>query len=452
VTKSLSERIVITGIGMVTPAGPDRESTWRNLCEGHTFTRRLNPVDFAFTGEEVERFESVLQLAGAPAQLTAPSAGDRDDRVVQLARRAAEEALIDARLTLPLKCPERAAAVVGTSKGGLRTFTRAWKERIGNRPPERFWWNQFVPDAAARSIAERYDLRGAALCPVAACATGLVSISRGAALISQGRCDVVLAGSSDASLHPALLPSFRRLGVLAQTGDDPARACRPFDRTRSGFLVGEGAAILVLERASTALSRSVAPYAELLSAEMAADPAHLTRLDPDPASLVRLIREVLGRAEIAPDEIDYVGLHGTATRQNDLCETRALHQGLGPAARAVSCSSLKGAIGHLLGAAGSVESAVTLLAMRDDLVPPTANLRDPDPECDLDFTPIKGRRRTLETALKLSLGFGGHLAAAIFRKWTEGPTRAALHWSPTEISPRDTWGEASSPSRTEAKR
>lgn len=442
-TKSLSERIVISGIGMVTPAGPDRESSWRNLREGRTFTRRLNPADFAFSAEESVRFESVLQLAGAPAQLNSPSAGDHQDRVVQLAAHAAEEALLDARLTLPLECPDRAAAVVGTSKGGLRTFTRAWKSKVGQQPTDRFWWNQFVPDAAARSVAEQFDLRGAALCPVAACATGLVSISRGAALISQGHCDVVLAGSSDASLHPALLSSFRRLGVLAHTGEDPAFACRPFDRTRSGFLVGEGAAILVLERASTALSRSVTPYAELLSAEMAADPAHLTRLDSDPASLIRLIGDVLDRAKVSPDEIDYVGMHGTATKQNDLCETRALHHALRQAARAASCSSLKGAIGHLLGAAGSVESAVTLLAMRDNIVPPTANLRDRAPECDLDFTPLKGRRRTLETALKLSLGFGGHLAAAIFRKWTDGPTRAASRWLPTEISPPGTSGEAS---------
>jgi 3-oxoacyl-(acyl-carrier-protein) synthase len=305
------------------------------------------------------------------------------------------------------------------------------------------WWNQFTPNAPARSIAERFNLRGAALCPVAACATGLVSISRGAALIRQGQCDVVLAGSSDASLHPALLSSFRRLGVLAHTGDEPARACRPFDRTRSGFLVGEGAAILVLERASSALTRSVAPYAELLSAEMAADPAHLTRLDSDPASLVRLITDALARAGVTPDEIDYVGVHGTATRQNDLCETRALHQALGRSASGASCSSLKGAIGHLLGAAGSVESAATLLALRDGFVPPTANLREPDPECDLDFTPLDGRRRSLQTALKLSLGFGGHLAAAIFRKWTDGPTRAASHWSRTETSPPDTWEAAS---------
>ena len=185
---------------------------------------------------------------------------------------------------------------------------------------------------------------------------------------------------------------------------------------------------------------------------MAADPAHLTRLDSDPSSLTRLIADVLNRAGVAAGEIDYVGLHGTATRQNDLCETRALHQAFGPWARSVSCSSLKGSLGHLLGAAGSVESAATLLALRDGIVPPTANLFEQDPECDLDCTALASRRRNLEIALKLSLGFGGHLAAAVFRRWDDGPTRAASHWSLKEIFPPDTSEEASSPSSTEVRR
>jgi 3-oxoacyl-(acyl-carrier-protein) synthase len=276
-----------------------------------------------------------------------------------------------------------------------------------------------------RSIAARYDLGGAAICPVAACATGLASVIRGVDLIRHGMCDTVLAGSSDASLTILVQSSFRRLRVLAHGFDDPRAACRPFDRRRCGFLIGEGAAVLLLEREDFALARGAVPYAVWLAGQTASDPAHLTRMDSDPQSLVRLIGEVLNEGDTAPDEIDYINLHGTATRHNDVCETLALKQALGNGAWRAGCSSLKGTIGHLLGAAGSVELAASLLAMRDNVVPPTANLTEPDTECDLDYTPLAARQRRVETILKLSLGFGGHLAAAALRAW-DGPTRRCV--------------------------
>jgi 3-oxoacyl-[acyl-carrier-protein] synthase II len=456
VTKNPLERVVITGVGLVTPVGPDRESSWLALRDGRRAIRWLEPRELA--GTDAVRFVAGQRYAGAPAmrrtlvrQASAsrrqgavasdadwrPSADARReyDPIVALALEAAAEAVADAGLCLPLQDPERAACVLGTSKGGMRRFSAAWRlwNEAGRSGAPRIaddWWEQFEPAAAARFTAARYDLRGAALCPVAACATGLVSIARGAELIWDGHCDIVLAGSSDASLHPLLLASFRRLRVLARTFDDPASACRPFDKSRDGFAVGEGAAVLVLERAGHALARGAVPYAEWLAAGTAADPAHLTNLDADPTSLAALIGDVLRRARVAPDEIDYVNLHGTATRQNDQCETRALKAALGASARAVSASSLKGAVGHLLGAAGSVELAATLLALRDGVVPPTANLTTPDDECDLDYTPLVPRPRRIETALKLSLGFGGHLAAAVIRTWEGGPTRAASRPSP----------------------
>jgi 3-oxoacyl-[acyl-carrier-protein] synthase II len=274
----------------------------------------------------------------------------------------------------------------------------------------------FSPNQPALAISHRFQLHGPCLCPVAACATGLVSLQRGYDLIGDGYCDVVLAGSSDASLLPIVLGSFKRLGVLSRNVDVPSAACRPFDRNRSGFVIGEGAAVFVLERWEDAVARGANIYAEWLAGGLAADATSLTGLDPSGEPLARLIGDVLRRGGVQPDEIDYINLHGTATEQNDVYETRAVKRAFGAAAPSVRCSSIKGAVGHLLGAAGSVEMAAMLLAVRDGIIPPTVNLTLPDPECDLDYTPQLAARQPVRTAMKLSLGFGGHLAAAVVRR------------------------------------
>jgi 3-oxoacyl-[acyl-carrier-protein] synthase II len=409
-------RIVVTGIGLVTPCGPNRETSWQGLLRGTGVARWLDGPDGGV-------------LAGAPApEVALPREQLSEEPVVAVAQVAAAEALADSGLSLSRSDRRRIGCVIGTSKGGLRSFASAWRQwrRPGNRAEQSEkggrLWSLCQPDAAARLVAARYDLRGAALCPVAACATGLASVIRGVDLIQHGMCDAVLAGSSDASLTGLVQASFRRLRVLAHGFDEPREACRPFDRRRRGFLIGEGAAVLVLEREDRALDRGAVPYAVWLSGQTASDPAHLTRMDSDPQSLERLIGEVLKEGQTSPDEIDYINLHGTATRHNDVCETRAVKRALGPPAFGAGCSSLKGTIGHLLGAAGSVELAASLLAMRDSVLPPTANLTEPDAECDLDYTPVNSRPRRVETILKLSLGFGGHLAAAALRAW-DGPAR-----------------------------
>jgi len=237
----------------------------------------------------------------------------------------------------------------------------------------------------------------------------LAACQRGYELIRDGHCDVVLAGSADASLQPAILASFQRLGVLARQFGDPATACRPFDRNRNGFVVGEGSACLVLESLAHAQARHARWYGEWLAGRMLADATGLTQLDPTGQSLKRLLSDL--RRDV-PDLPDYVNLHGTATILNDKVESNALCTVLGSEAYGVSYSSMKGGLGHLLGAAGSVEMAATLLAIRDQIVPPTANLIEPDPELPLEFTPRTARPRRIDHAWKLSLGFGGHLMAA----------------------------------------
>lgn len=377
-------QVVITGIGLCTPLGPDRTTTWRRLLDGHS---GLDWIDPAHT------------IAGGRALLAGGSAAGR--RVGQLAEQVADEAWRDSRLSLDTVDPLRLGCVFGTSKGEL--------EDLLHQGVRQETWLGHWPSAAANRLAQRFSCCGAVLAPVAACATGLAACIRAAELISSGTCDVVLAGSADASLFPAVIGSFQRLGVLAKLTDDPRSACRPFDRRRDGFLIGEGAACLVMERRSRALARGARSYGVWCGGRLGSDPSGLTRCDTSGLALSHVLRQVLA---LCPDRPDYINLHGTATTMNDIAECQAVRRTLGPAAVRVACSGLKGSLGHLLGAAGSVELALTLLALRDQVIPPTLNLTEPDPECDLNLTPRTPRPLPVRTAIKISSGFGGHLAVA----------------------------------------
>lgn len=431
---SEAERVVVTGIGLVTPVGADRESSWRAIRAGQSATRWLTPDDLGHVPPSCLDAFGEREWVGAPAARSAAGA-DEDARIqapedlsITLARRAAREALTDAGLSSESGGlsgqfdPFRCGTVIGTSKGGLASFSRMLQaDRSGETGSDAAdLWQQFLPHTAAQVVAAETGSRGPLLTPVAACATGLFSILRAAELLQEGSCDIVLAGSTDASLVLPVLASFRRMGVQARGGDDPAEACRPFDARRSGFVVGEGAAVMVLERAAAAAQRGADSYGELIGSATANDPTGTTQLDSAATGLTHLIRTTLDRAGTAPASLDYACLHGTGTVVNDLCETRALKSALGSHAKQVPCSSLKGGLGHLLGAAGSVETAVMLLALRDGTVPPTVNLNHPDPQCDLDYIPGNARSLPIRTAMKLSLGFGGHLAAALFRRGDRG--------------------------------
>ncbi|VAX40824.1 3-oxoacyl-[acyl-carrier-protein] synthase, KASII, partial [hydrothermal vent metagenome] len=316
---------------------------------------------------------------------------------------------------------QRFGCVVGTSKGGFQSFKKSAQQfanHPANHPDKSFplaGLEEFPANRASVEVATTLNLQGAVLCPVAACATGLVSLMQGANLIANGYCDTVLAGSSDASLQEILLGSYNRMGVLAKNFENPQTACKPFDKTRNGFLVGEGAAMFLLEEAAFAEARGATPYAEWVTGHLATDISGLTSLEEDATSLTWLIQNCLQQAKMSPSEIDYINLHGTATRLNDIYETNALKKACGRTIYDIPCSSFKGALGHLLGAAGSVETAFSLLAMRDNIIPPTLNLTTPDPQCDLNYTPHIASSQTVNSLLKLSFGFGGHLAAAVLR-------------------------------------
>ena len=391
--------VVITGIGLITSLGAGREETWAAIRRGASGARDLGDGH-----------------AGFPV----PRRGGTDqDPALDLLERAGDEAMADARLSG--FDPERGAVLLGLSKGGIASLAEVHRRVRAGDDSEALAraWARSWPGSGAAAISARFGLRGPSVAPVAACATGLVAILQGVDLIRRGACDFALAGSADASLEPLVLAAFRRMKALARVDGRPEAAVRPWDRGRSGFLVGEGAAVLVLERLGAARARGAGVYAEVAGGAIGADAFHETASGPDPAGLARVIRRALADAGMTPADLDAASVHGTATRGNDPLECGALRLALGPEhAPRLACSASKAQIGHLLGAAGSAEMALTALAVRDGFAPPTLNLDDPDPDCiaGLDPTPHVGRPLPIRAALKLSLGFGGHLAAAILRR------------------------------------
>lgn len=433
-------RIVVTGIGLCTPFGPDRESSWQQITAGRSAVRWLNsphwtddvradpsshaciPARRESSGERVRVRGSLTRVAGAPVIFPSKRPFLHSEPLIELALTTASEAVADAGF-VPEDLAERSAGVVfGTSKGGLHTFQRLFEPfhlkhdcdsaENPNSTKSAEWLNVW-PNQPAAAIGRLIGGYGPVLCPISACATGLAACLRGEELIQNGDCDVVLVGSADSSLQPALIASFRRLGVLSREQTNPAMACRPFDVNRSGFVIGEGAACLVLESFESAKSRHAMPYAEWLGGRMLSDPFGLTQLDPAGITLQRLLRDLRSIGGRVPDSIN---LHGTATPSNDLIECRAIREVFGDDAP-FDCSSLKGGMGHLLGAAGSVELAATALSIRDQIVPPTVNLVVIDPDCRLHLTPNTAKSRRIDHAWKLSLGFGGHVAGACLARF-----------------------------------
>jgi 3-oxoacyl-[acyl-carrier-protein] synthase II len=405
--------VAVTGIGIISPLGRDAASHWQAAIAGHRCIRRLDPRELSDPAIFAEGWSD---WAGAPVAgcNAMHSTGD----VAMHASDAATQARQQAGFMFPPEEIRRRMGVVfGASKPTLQIHPDFTREviLIGGQPCPGDS-ELFNLSASGRGIACRGDLTGPVLTPSAACATGLVSIIRGAELIRDGACDIVIAGSADSSLHAAYLAAYRRMGVLAHNGNDPGRSCRPFDARRDGFAVGEGAAALILEDIDHARRRGATILAEILGAGLTSDNDSLVDVDPSGQALARALGDALKRSGVEPRQIDAVSVHGTGTRLNDVCETSALKRVCGEHAHRISCFSLKGAIGHLMGAAGSVETATLIQAMQHGIVPPTVNLEEPDPDCDLDYTPGQPRTRPINLAVKLSLGFGGTCAALVIRR------------------------------------
>jgi len=397
--------VVITGIGMVTSVGTDRESVWQAVQRGDSGVRRVEGLPGIPDG----------LVLGAPVDLPPRVRGEL--KVISLAVRAATEALENANIDLTDIDPHRFGCAISGHMGDTRYLSHWCGSPEVPDPHGVPWFHQFLPNTACWRVASLFGLRGPRMCHSTACASGLIDIISAIRSIRDGQCDIALAGSAE-GLHPLFAAGFRQLRVLAEH-DDPTQACRPFDRNRSGFVMGEGAAMFVIERLSHAMRRGVPIYAEVLSTRMLADAHHVTGVDADADSLAYLLRSTLASSHLRPQDVAYINAHGTGTLQNDVAETRAIRTALGSAASKVWISSTKAILGHLVNAAGSVELAITALALRDGFAPPTMNLTDPDPLCDLDCVPLVGRSSRFQHAVKLSVAFGGHLAAVALRRWPE---------------------------------
>lgn len=425
-----SPRIAITGYGAATPYARTAAASWQRLLAGGRAVRWLAAEELGPGPPKTLPLDRPLwggPWAGAPAAPpelpTASAAAPPLDPVITLALECSGEALRQSRI-LEAAPPERIGCVFGTSKGGLRVCGQWLRAVHGSGEPDSAepqgeFWESVPPSIPAATLSRRFHLCGPCLAPVAACATGLVAIIRGARLVREGVCDAVLVGSSDASLTWPVLASFRRLGVGADRSRPPAEACRPFDRDRSGFVVGEGAGCLVLERWDHAVARGAPLWAEWIDGLERGDPTGITLLPENPACLVRLLEDLFQRTGSTPADIEAVSLHGTGTMMNDRYEAQALRTVMGERGDSLRGFSVKGGIGHLLGAAGSVETVFSVLALHEQVLPPTINCDRPADDCPFPVTGAAAQRQPLRSLLKLSLGFGGHLAAGILRRVEE---------------------------------
>lgn len=400
-----ADPVAVTGVGMVTSLGPDRESTWAALCRGECRMDFLRGMPGVPEGKVVAATVDVP--LDYPGQL----------KPIVLARMAAEEAVRDAKLDLAAVDPWQVGCCISGHMGDASHVAL----RLGRTelvPGEDFpWWRQWFPSSACEEVKRHFHLRGPSLCHQAACASGLVDFYSAVRLLRSGACRVVVAGAADA-LHPLFVAGFLRLGVLGHHAQ-PHLACRPFDAQRNGFVMGEGGAAFVLERLSHALARGAKVYAVVLGGCMMAQAHHVTSMDMGSEPLAWAIQATLAQAQLEPEQLEYINAHGTGTKQNDVAEVQAVRRALGEASRRVCLSSAKAQLGHLINAAGCVELALTVLALRDGFLPPTANLITPDPECNLDCLPQVGRPRKVQVALKVSIGFGGHVVAVLLRRWND---------------------------------
>ena len=402
-------RVVVTGLGAVTPLGLDARSTWEAAVAGRSgvaFIQSFDATGFPVRiASEVKGFDAV--------GVVGPKEARRLERNVVLAVAAAREAWSDAGVDGV--DPARAGVLVGSAIGGVMGVLaqqEVLRERGHSRVSPWFLPNVLV-DSASGQIAIDLGLRGPNYAPVSACATGSHSVGEAAELIRRGGADVVLAGGTEACMHPVILAGFCAMRGLVAEEEDPTLASRPFDATRAGFVMGEGACILLLEDLERARARGARVYAEVLGYGTSNDAHHMAQPDPESVGVAEMIRAALARAGVEPKRVGYINAHGTSTPQGDLAETNAIKDVFGDYAYGLAVSSTKSVLGHLFGAAGAVEAMMCVLALHEGVLPPTINYRTPDPECDLDYVPNEARRVQVDVALSNAMGLGGHNACVL---------------------------------------
>jgi 3-oxoacyl-[acyl-carrier-protein] synthase II len=404
-------RVVVTGLGAVTPIGNDWRSTWDAAVAGRSgidfissFDTSGYPVRIA---GEVKGFD--------PASVVGPKEARRLDRYVTLGVAAAIEAAADASLDGAYD-PSRVGVLLGSAIGGIGGIAEQHSTLL-ERGPDRvspYFIPSVLVDAASGQIAIALGLRGPNYAPVSACATGSTAIGEAAEVIRRGAADAVLAGGSEAAVTPLILAGFCAMRGLAAEDEYPPRASRPFDATRAGFVMGEGACVLVLEELEAARARGATMYAEVLGYGASNDAHHLAQPDPDSVGVIEMMRSALERAGVERERVGYINAHGTSTPLGDLAETNAIKEVFGDHAYELAVSSTKSVTGHCFGAAGAVEGMMCVLAIHDGVLPPTMNYETPDPECDLDYVPNAARHVQVDVALSNAMGLGGHNGCVLF--------------------------------------
>ncbi len=407
-------RVVITGLGVISPVGNTLEEAWGSLVQGKSgagpitrFDASKYPTRFA---AEVKNFDSSLYMSHKEIK--------HSDRFVQFAVASAKQAVADAKLDMTKEDPTRVGVWVGTGMGGLATIEEGYRD-LEQKGPDKvrpFFIPMIICNMAPGQVSISLGAKGPNSCTVSACASSAHALGDALEIIDRGSADVMIAGGSECAITARGVAGFCALKALSTRNDDPKTASRPFDKTRDGFVIAEGAAMVVLEELEHAKARGARIYGELIGYGMTGDAYHVTAPDPTGAGAASAMKMALDDAGIRPDEVSYINAHGTSTQLNDRIETKAIKEVFGSATK-VPISSTKSVTGHLLGAAGAIEFVACSMALKDQIIPPTINYHTPDPDCDLDYVPNQARKANLKVTLSNSLGFGGHNVALIIRKF-----------------------------------
>ena len=411
----MTDRVVVTGIGLVTPVGSDRKSTWDGLLAGRSGIDYISLFDSeGYTSRiaaEVNGFDA--------ADLLGRKVAKRLDRFSQFAAVASLEALEDAGIDMATEDPDRVGVLIGSGVGGIITITEQHKVML-DKGPKRvspFLVPMMLGDMASGQVSMMIGAKGPNFSTVSACATGADSIGEALEMIRRGRADVVIAGGTEAAICEISVAGFNSCMALSTRNDDPQGASRPFDSERDGFVLGEGAGVLILESIEHAEKRGANVLAELAGYGASSDSHHVTQPHPEGEGAARAMKWALDDAKLQPEDVIYINAHGTSTPMNDKFETIAMKRMFGDHVYNLAISSTKSMTGHLLGAAGGIEAAFSVLAVNEGAIPPTINLENPDPDCDLNYTPNKAVKQEVEVAMSNVFGFGGHNASLVFKSF-----------------------------------
>lgn len=411
----MKNRVVVTGMGVVSPLGNTLKDNWANLLAGKSGAGHITKFDASSfpvqIDAEVKNFD--------PADFVDKKEVKKFDMFVFYAIAAAEEAIVQAGLNEFKFDGDRAGCIIGAGIGGFKTIEDTQEAYLGGgyRKVSPFFIPSAIINMASGVISIRYGLKGPNMSVVTACATGSHAIGDAARIIERGDADIMVAGGAEAAITPLAVGGFSNMRALSRRNDEPTKASRPFDKDRDGFLVGEGGGVMILESLDHALKRGAKIYGEVVGYGMSSDAYHITMPSADGDGARRCMAMAIKDAGITPDKVDYINAHGTSTPPNDVIETRAIKDLFGNHAKSLKISSTKSMTGHLLGAAGAVEGIYTVMAIDEGIIPPTINLENPDPECDLDYVPNKPVKHNVVYGLSNSFGFGGTNASLLFKKY-----------------------------------